>query len=157
MEPYKLKVYVASDHAGFEIKTKVTKYLSTKYKEANSIHDLGPLDDKRVDYPDFSNKVCTALKNSTGDSTTDLGILICGSGQGMAMRANKYKHIKAALCWSEEIAKLSREHNNANILCLGARLTEESLLFKIIDAFLSTSFEGGRHQNRVDKISAPIL
>lgn len=145
-----MKIFIASDHAGFETKTKVIKHL--KNNTSLDVCDLGPLNDERVDYPDFSDKVCLELKKSK-DS---LGILICGSGQGMAMRANKYNHIRAALCTNAELAVLSRQHNQANILCLGARTTEENIILKTIDSFLATDFEGGRHQNRVDKISALI-
>ncbi|MGH1469405.1 MAG: ribose 5-phosphate isomerase B [Bdellovibrionales bacterium] len=144
-----MKIFIASDHAGFERKTKVIDYLKIQSKE---VIDLGPSNDERVDYPDFANNVCESLKN-TSDS---IGILICGSGQGMAMRANKFSHIRAALCWNAEVAELSRGHNRANVLCLGSRLIEEQLTYKIIDTFLNTPFEGGRHQGRVDKISLPI-
>ncbi len=144
-----MKIFIASDHAGFETKTKVLNHL--KSNASLDLSDQGPSNDERVDYPDFSDKVCKQLK----DSSASLGILICGSGQGMAMRANKHSHIRAALCTNLELAKLSRQHNDANVLCLGARTTDPTLLLKIIDEFLETDFEGGRHQNRVDKISTP--
>ncbi len=145
-----MKIFIASDHAGFKLKTKVINYLKTN---SNKIIDLGPMNKDHVDYPDFSDKVCKSLKFSS----TDIGILICGSGQGMAMRANKYSYIRGALCWNEETSILSRQHNNANVLCLSSRLIKEDIIFKIIDSFLSTSFHKGRHQQRVKKISLPTL
>lgn len=145
-----MKIYVAADHAGFELKGDLLD--SLKCNGDYEIHDLGPTSNDRVDYPDFANMVCDQIKLSE-DS---LGILICGSGQGMAMRANKYKHVRAALCWNPEIAQLARSHNNANVLCLGSRVIDKTKIYGIVESFLSTEFEGGRHQNRVEKISLPI-
>lgn len=143
-----MKIFIASDHAGFSIKQKVVDYLSKKY----SVVDLGPVNEDRTDYPDYADKVIGEIKK---DLTNSMGILICGSGQGMAMRANKYPFIRAALCWNEESAKLSRQHNDANVLCLGARILDEKVLFSTLEAFLNASFEGGRHADRVKKISKP--
>ncbi len=136
-------LYIASDHAGFKLKT----FLFKNY-QSNSWVDLGPTTDARVDYPDFANLV--AQKVSTEKDT--LGVLICGSGQGMAMRANKFSQIRAALCYSEESTQLARQHNNANIICLGERMIAPELALKLLDLFLKTPFEGGRHAERVNKI-----
>lgn len=145
-----MKIFIASDHAGFSVKQKVVELLQKKY----SVFDLGPVSEDRVDYPDFADKVIAELKK---DLTNSLGVLICGSGQGMSMRANKFPFIRAALCWNEESAKLSRQHNDANVLCLGARLLDEKTIQEIVMAFFSTSFEGGRHADRVKKISTTAL
>lgn len=142
-------VFVASDHAGFPVKDLVIKACQ---KLNLSVEDLGPSTDDRVDYPDFADEVSHKLKLHP----ESFGILICGSGQGMAMRANKYRHIRAALCWNGESAKLSRQHNNANVLCLGSRLLDEKAILETIETFFSTDFEGGRHQGRVEKISGPL-
>ena len=142
-------IYLASDHAGFPIKEKCRQKLA---EMGFTTEDLGPTTEDRVDYPDFADKVCQQVKANP----THQGLLICGSGQGMAMRANKYKEIRAALCWTKESAELSRQHNDANILCVGARLLEESNILEILETFFNTEFEGGRHQNRVEKISSPI-
>lgn len=144
------KIYVGSDHAGYPSKA----LLVTRLKELGfEVDDLGPDSDSRVDYPDFADKVCLKLK----EEPSAMGLLICGSGQGMAMRANKYSFIRAALCWNEESAKLSRQHNDANILCLGARLVDEALQLKILECFFKEDFEGGRHQARVEKISSQTI
>ena len=138
-------IHIASDHAGFEVKNKVVQLLN---QLGHQVLDHGPQNDQRCDYPDFANIVCQGLI-AAPDS---FGVLICGSGQGMAMRANKYNLIRAALCSSPEMARLSREHNNANVLCLGARTTDLPILLKTVEQFFVSSFEGGRHQARVDKI-----
>lgn len=140
-------LFIASDHAGFALK----EYF--KEHRPNLLWcDLGPLLEERVDYPDFADKVSAQVAQGHG-----LGILICGSGQGMAMRANKYRDVRAALCWNTEVAELAREHNNANVLCLGGRLMAPELAVQILDIFLKTPFLGGRHQQRVDKLSTPPL
>ena len=141
-------VFIASDHAGFPAKDSVAQIINSLGFE---VKDLGPSTDDRVDYPDFANLVAQNLL----ENPSALGVLICGSGQGMAMRANKFSHIRAALCWSEESARLSRQHNAANVLCMGARLLESNEIEKIVKAFFEEKFEGGRHQARVDKISSP--
>lgn len=138
-----MKIFVASDHAGVGLKTRILEFLKEKGE------DLGPQNTESVDYPDYADRVCFAVTASP----ENFGVLICGSGQGMSMRANKHKQVRAALCWSEEVAQLSRQHNNANVLCLGARVTDEDLALKIVEVFLATDFEGGRHQRRVDKLS----
>ena len=139
------KLYIASDHAGFNLKEFVKKKLSKKIK----FDDQGPHSDEiSVNYPDFAHKLCKKVsKNSS-----NMGILICGSGMGMAMAANRHKKIRAALCYSVENTKLSRLHNNANVITLGARLVNKNTAIKCINTFLKTKFEGGRHLKRVKKI-----
>jgi ribose 5-phosphate isomerase B len=149
-----MKIIIASDHAGFSFKQDLLAHLSI---EKNlKIIDQGPANEDRCDYPDYADKVVKALLEEMKSSTEPVyGILICGSGQGMAMRANKYTQIRAALCWSVESAQLSRAHNDANILCLGARLLTKDLANEIVQTFLHTPFEGERHAARVKKISNP--
>ena len=139
------KLYIASDHAGFNLKEFVKKKLSKKIK----FDDQGPHSDEiSVNYPDFAHKLCKKVsKNSS-----NIGILICGSGMGMAMAANRHKKIRAALCYSVKNTKLSRLHNNANVITLGARLINKNTAMKCINTFLKTKFEGGRHLKRVKKI-----
>lgn len=139
-------IAIASDHAGFHLKESLKKKLA-RLKPHTSILDLGPDSDSRVDYPDFSEKVVEKILHHPNYT----GILICGSGQGMAMSANRHKGIRAALCWNEESAKLARAHNNANVLCLGARLIAEDLAWEISKVFLETEFEAGRHVGRLNK------
>ena len=138
-------LYIASDHAGFTLKEFVKKKFSKKIK----FDDLGPHSNEiSVNYPDFAHKLCKKVsKNSL-----NMGILICGSGMGMAMAANRHKKIRAALCYSVENTKLSRLHNNANVITLGARLINKNTAIKCINTFLKTKFEGGRHLKRVKKI-----
>ena len=139
------KLYIASDHAGFTLKEFVKKKLSKKIK----FDDQGPHSDEiSVNYPDFAHKLCKKVsKNSL-----NMGILICGSGMGMAMAANRHKKIRAALCYSVKNTKLSRLHNNSNVITLGARLINKNTAMKCINTFLKTKFEGGRHLKRVKKI-----
>ncbi len=139
------KICIASDHAGFSVKEFVKDYF---IKNRVSIIDLGPYEKKSVDYPDFAKKVGKRLKNKK----SDVGILICGSGTGMAITANKIKGIRAALCYNLSSTRLSRMHNNANIIALGARLTKKKDVLKMLKVFLNTKFEGGRHLRRVKKI-----
>ena len=139
------KIFIASDHAGFNLKQNVIKHFSKKLKFV----DLGTKNSKiSVNYPDFAH----ALSKKVASNTKNIGILICGSGMGMVMSANKHKKIRAALCYSVKNSKLSRLHNNANIITLGARLIKKNIAFKCINAFLNTKFEGGRHSKRVKKI-----
>lgn len=144
-----MKIFISSDHAGFSFKQDLIKHFSAQFQ----FEDLGPLSDERVDYPDFADQV---VKKLLASPQNNFGILICGSGQGMAMRANKFPNIRAALCWNEEVAQLSRAHNDANILCLGARLLTSENAYKITEIFLKTPFEGERHAARVKKISKTI-
>tara|TARA_Y100000591_G_C21781089_1_gene671095 strand:+ start:671 stop:1108 length:438 start_codon:yes stop_codon:yes gene_type:complete len=139
------KICIASDHAGFRLKEYTKDYLISKNI---SIIDLGPLNNSSVDYPDFAKKVSSRVKSKK----SDIGILICGSGTGMAISANKMRGIRAALCYNLRSARLSRQHNNANIMCLGSRFTNKSSALKLIAAFLQTKFEGGRHLRRIKKI-----
>ena len=139
------KISLSSDHAGFNLKERIKKNL---IKKKIKVIDLGPNTDKSVDYPDFAKKVA----RSVSSKKRNIGILVCGSGTGMAMSANKFKKIRAAVCYNEASTRLSRLHNNANILALGARLTMYSKAIKLVNIFLSTKFEGGRHLKRVKKV-----
>ena len=139
------KVCIASDHGGFSLKEAIKDHL---IKKNISIIDLGPSENKTVDYPDYAKKVANRIKAKK----SDVGILVCGSGTGMAISANKTKNIRAAVCYNVNSTRLSREHNNANIISLGARLTSKKLSLKLVNIFLKTKFEGGRHLKRVNKI-----
>jgi len=139
------KISISSDHAGFKLKEKIKKNL---VKKKIKVIDLGPKTDKSVDYPDFAKKVARNVLSKK----TNIGILVCGSGTGMAISANKFKKIRAAVCYNKASTRLSRLHNNANILALGSRLTKKSTALKLVNTFLSTKFEGGRHLRRVKKI-----
>ncbi len=139
------KIYIASDHAGYEVKELVKKKL---YKKNFLNYDLGPNNSSSVDYPDYAKKVGLAVKRSKSAA----GILICGSGTGMSMTANRIRGIRAAVCYNTKSTRLSRLHNNANIISLGSRLTKKNIILKLVDIFLSTKFEGGRHLKRVKKI-----
>jgi ribose 5-phosphate isomerase B len=137
---------IGADHAGFKLKEKVKSHLSDKGYE---LRDFGCYSEDSIDYPDFGHPVANMVEENTGM----LGILICGSGNGINMTANKHQGVRSALCWKKEIAELARQHNNANIIALPARFISEEEAIEMIDAFLTTEFEGGRHQNRIDKIS----
>ena len=139
------KLCIASDHAGFKLKEEIKNFLVSKNV---SIFDLGPLNENSVDYPDFAQKVSRRIKLNR----SDIGILVCGSGTGMAISANKTKGIRAAVCYNAESTTLSRLHNNANIIALGSRLTKKKIALKLVSIFLRTKFEGGRHLRRVKKI-----
>ena len=141
-----MDIAIGGDHAGFEYKSELKKFLS---EQGHSVTDFGPDSDDSVDYPDYVHPLCKAME---GDEF-DLGIVICGSGNGVAMTANKYQHIRAALCWKRELAQLAREHNDANVLAIPARFVSFELAKDMVSDFLNTKFEGGRHQRRVDKIS----
>ena len=140
------KVSLASDHAGFKLKENIKNFLIKKKKI--KIVDLGPQNDNSVDYPDFAKKIARYVSSKK----SNIGILVCGSGTGMAMSANKFKRIRAAVCYNKASTSLSRKHNNANILALGSRLTKKSTALKLVNIFLSTKFEGGRHLRRVKKV-----
>ena len=139
------KICIASDHAGFSLKEKIKHSLINKNI---SIIDLGPNSNNSVDYPDFAKKVSNRIKQKK----SDIGILVCGSGTGMSLSANKTKGIRAAVCYNLKSTRLSRQHNNANIICLGSRLTKNKIALNLVNIFLRTKFEGGRHQRRVKKI-----
>lgn len=140
------KIAIAGDHAGFEYKERLVKKLE---KDGYHVQDMGPFSEDSVDYADFAHAVSEAV----AVNKADLGILICGSGNGVAMAANKHRAVRAALCWTEELASLAKQHNNANVLCLASRFTPYEMAEKCTDAFLEAEFEGGRHSRRVDKIS----
>jgi len=139
------KVSLASDHAGFNLKERIKKFLT---KKKIKVIDLGPKNNNSVDYPDYAKKVA----RNVSSKKSNMGILVCGSGTGMAMSANKFKKIRAALCYNKSSTRLSRLHNNANIMALGSRLTKKANAMKLVSIFLNTKFEGGRHLRRVKKI-----
>ena len=139
------KICIASDHAGFVLKNKIIDHLVNKNI---SIIDLGPQNGVSVDYPDYAKKVSKRVKTKK----SEVGILVCGSGMGMSISANKTKNIRAALCYSVKNTKLSRLHNNANIITLGSRLISKKNALKILSVFLNTKFDGGRHLKRIKKI-----
>lgn len=140
-----LPLAIGSDHAGFEYKEQIIKKLTAAGWQ---IADKGTYSLDSTDYPDYAHPVATMVE----DGQAAAGILICGSGNGVCMTANKHQGIRAALCWNEELAALSRQHNNANVLCIPSRFISLDLADSMTDIFLSTAFEGGRHQKRVDKI-----
>lgn len=140
------KIAIGGDHAGFGHKKTLITFLSNKGHE---IEDFGTFSEDSVDYPDFAHPVAQAVESEAHQ----LGILICGSANGVAMAANKHQGVRAALCWKPEVASLARMHNDANILCLPARFISEEEMFDIVQQFLDSEFEGGRHANRVNKIS----
>ena len=139
------KIFISSDHAGYELKEAIKKYLSNK---KITFQDLGPNNIDKVDYPDFAHKVAKKVKIST----SNVGILICGSGIGMNIVANKHKNIRAAQCFNLKSTKLSRLHNDANIITLGSRLLTKKNALNCVSVFLNTKFEGGRHAKRIKKI-----
>ena len=139
------KISLSSDHAGFYLKENIKKFL---LKKKIQVIDLGPKDDNSVDYPDYAKKVAKSIISKK----SDIGILVCGSGTGMAISANKYKRIRAAVCYNKASTRLSRKHNNANILALGSRLINRQNAILLVNIFLSTKFEGGRHLRRVKKV-----
>ena len=139
------KVILASDHAGFKLKEEIKNFLIKKRKE---ILDLGTNNTDSVDYPDFAHRLSNKMKKNS----KQIGILVCGSGIGMDMAANRHKNIRAALCYSIKSTKLSRQHNNANVMTIGARLTTKNVALKCVNAFINTNFKGGRHLRRIKKI-----
>ena len=139
------KISLASDHAGFTLKEIIKKKL---IKNKVKVLDFGPYNKDKVDYPDYAKKVARNISSKK----TNMGILVCGSGTGMAMSANKFRKIRAAVCYNSASTRLSRTHNNANILALGSRLTNKREALKLVNIFLSTKFEGGRHLKRIKKI-----
>ena len=138
-------IFISSDHAGYNLKEQI----KNKFKKKYNFQDLGTNDSKiSVNYPDYAHKLCKKISHNN----KNIGILVCGSGMGMSMAANRHKKIRAAVCYSVKNTKLSRLHNNANIITLGSRLTKKNIAFKCIDIFVNTKFEGGRHKKRVRKI-----
>jgi ribose 5-phosphate isomerase B len=142
----KKKIAIVSDHAGYFLKEKLLSYL---IKEKQDVKDIGCFSEEKVDYPDLGHPLANAV--SAGEY--ELGISICGTGNGINMTVNKHPGIRSALCWNEEISRLARAHNDANICALPGRFISESEAYLIIKTFINTSFEGGRHQRRIDKIS----
>lgn len=140
------KIAIGGDHAGFEYKGKLIEKLTSLGYE---VKDFGPFSSASVDYPDFVHPLSTSVESGE----FELGIVICGSGNGVAITANKHQGIRAALCWNEELAALARQHNNANVIAIPARFISYELAEKLAEIFLTTDFEGGRHQNRVNKIA----
>ena len=141
-----MKLAIGGDHAGYDYKQRLCKELLA---QGHEVEDFGPNDDHSVDYPDFAHPVASFVEANPESK----GILVCGSGNGVAMSANKHQGIRAAVCWNEELAKLARQHNDANIVCIPARFVSPEMASKITRLFLEQVFEGGRHANRVDKIS----
>jgi ribose 5-phosphate isomerase B len=140
-------IAIGADHAGFEYKTVIIDLLQNK---GFKVKDFGTHSPDSVDYPDFAHPVASAVENGEAGC----GILICGSANGVAITANKHKGIRAAICWQTEIARLARQHNNANIICIPSRFVSTPAAEEMVNVFLNTSFEGGRHQNRVKKIAS---
>ena len=138
-------ICIASDHAGFNTKESIKHFLINK---DISIIDLGPMNKNSVDYPDYAKKVSKRIKSKK----SEIGILVCGSGTGMAISANKIKGIRAAVCYNSKSTTLSRKHNDANVISVGSRLTKKSIILKLVSMFLKTKFEGGRHLKRIKKI-----
>lgn len=141
-----MRIAIGSDHAGFELKQSLITYLSTK---GIDLDDKGTFSNESTDYPEFAH----AVSESVEGKTSELGILVCGSANGVSMTANKHAGIRCAISWTAEIAELARAHNNANIVAIPARFVSDELAKSIVDTFLNTEFEGGRHQRRVEKIS----
>ena len=139
------KIFISSDHAGFKLKEEIKSHL---LKKKLSFQDLGPFNDVRVDYPDYAHKVARKVKANK----SNVGILVCGSGMGMNITANRHKNIRAAQCFNLKSTKLSRLHNDANIITLGSRLLTKKLAINCVNTFLNTKFEGGRHSKRIKKI-----
>lgn len=141
-----MKISIGNDHAGVDYKQAIIKHLENK---GNTLNNYGTNVPESVDYPDFIHPVAKSVQ----EGNVDFGIIICGSGNGAAMTANKHQKVRAALCWTKEIAELARQHNDANILSLPARYLSLPQALQMVDVFLSTKFEAGRHKNRVDKIA----
>lgn len=141
-----MKIAIGSDHGGYELKELIADYL---HSNGHEVADCGCNSLDSVDYPDFAEKVCSEVRSSSCEA----GILICGTGIGMSIAANRYRDIRAALCHEAFTARMSREHNNANVLCLGARVVGSEVALDIVRVWVSTDFAGGRHQKRLDKLS----
>ncbi|MEO9474555.1 MAG: ribose 5-phosphate isomerase B [Cyclobacteriaceae bacterium] len=140
------KIAIGGDHAGFYYKEKLAEYLKS---QGHEVTDFGPFSADSADYPDFVHPACEAIEKGE----CEFGVLICGSGQGVTITANKHQGIRAALCWDRDLAKVTREHNNSNVICFAARFVAYELAESMADTFLNTAFEGGRHERRVNKIS----
>jgi len=138
-------VTVASDHGGYKVKEAISEWL---LEQGHNVRDWGTDNEESCDYPDYAKGVCELV----ADGGADFGILVCGTGIGMSITANRNPKIRAGLCKDTQTAMLTRQHNDANVLCLGARVTDHAWITNIVDAFLTTEFEGGRHQTRIDKL-----
>lgn len=145
MDREKITVPIGCDHAGYALKEKIKSSLERLNFQ---VKDFGTDSPESVDYPDFVHPLCKYLENNP----EELGVLICGSANGVAITANKHQHIRAAICWNEDLARLAREHNNANVLALPARFIEPELAIQLVNIFLKTEFQGGRHARRVNKM-----
>lgn len=141
-----VKIAIGGDHAGFHYKKKLIDYLKVAGFE---VKDFGPDSDESVDYPDYVHPLCKAIESGECEK----GIVVCGSGNGVAITANKHQGIRAAICWQEDLAALARQHNDANVIAVPARFVQYDLAMQMVDTFLNTDFEGGRHANRVNKIA----
>lgn len=141
-----MNIAIGGDHAGFEYKKEIVAMLQA---EGHNVKDYGPYSDASVDYPDFAHPLASAVENGE----QELGILICGSGNGVAITANKHQGIRAALVWNNDLAGLARQHNNANVVAVPSRFISLDLAKQCVNTFISTPFEGGRHENRVSKIA----
>ena len=141
-----MKIAIGSDHAGFQLKEEIKKHMQA---QGHEVEDFGAYSEESCDYPDIAHP----LAKSIIDGESEMGVVICGSGNGINMTMNKYAEIRSALCWNEELAELARKHNNANVLALPARFIELDVAKKCVSAFFKTDFEGGRHGKRVDKIA----
>ncbi|MCX6182948.1 MAG: ribose 5-phosphate isomerase B [Bacteroidetes bacterium] len=141
-----MEIAIAADHAGYLLKDTIKEYLQSK---GHQIKDFGTNSDQSCDYPDYAHPLAKAVN----DGAYKLGILICGSANGVNMTANKHQNVRSALCWNVEVAQLARQHNNANVVALPSRFISKELAIEIVEAFVSTDFEGGRHANRVNKIA----
>lgn len=139
-------IAIGADHAGFDCKEELISFLEA---EKLTFKDYGTFNKDSVDYPDFAHPVARAVE--TGEAA--FGILLCGSANGVAITANKHQGVRAAICWGEELAELARKHNNANVICIPARFVSDGLAEKMLDSFMNTAFEGGRHEKRVEKIA----
>lgn len=140
-----MKIAIGSDHAGFDCKETLRQKL---IEQGFNVTDHGAYSTESADYPDFAHPVAQAVETSAAD----FGVLICGSGNGVCITANKHKGVRAALCWNNDLAALARQHNNANVICIPARFVDMDLAISMMETFLRTEFEGGRHQRRVEKI-----
>ena len=140
-----MKILIGNDHAGYSLKLSIIKNLEDKYE----FFDKGSYSDESVDYPDYASIIAKEIQSEKGD----LGIIICGTGNGVCMTANKFKGIRAVICFNEEIAKLAKQHNNANIICIPSRFIKVEEAMKIIESFILEKFEGGRHERRIKKIN----
>ena len=141
-----MEITIAADHAGYHLKDTIKEYLLSK---GHQIKDFGTNSDQSCDYPDYAHPLAKAVN----DGEFPLGILICGSANGVNITANKHQNVRSALCWNVEVAQLARQHNNANVVALPSRFISKELAIEIVEAFISTEFEGGRHANRVNKIA----